>query len=293
MMEHITSISEGVEPDKMYIEVGELKNETIETIIAKTKEMYSEFGSKREIVSSACGSLLATEIIKLNLDALENPEKIKKLPKDISKIEDEIRKIHILTGYAWEPIKVGFFAEAAVAVALKVRGFKVFMPDHEDDTKGKIDLLAYDPDEKKIIPIQVKSSSYLKGVVLSQINDDNNTIFQKIGCNWDNQEKSYDSKIIDHSYNKLNDLTSKLKGSLKNMLEYLSPLLKSDNVKTFPILIAIPGGEYCEEPMFDMRTALPKGAEQPFTKGSLPDIIYEKLEKIIYSTVEGEKGEKC
>jgi len=290
MIEFIESIAEENHPPytevkeihkKIHVETSERIEEEI--LASYTVERYKHHGTSKETLSMVCGSYLTSALINLNLDALDNPKKDEKLHEDVARVENIIRGIHSHSGYPWEEIRNGFFAEAAVAVALKIRGFEIYMPDFTDDTKGKIDLIVYDPGEKIIIPIQVKSSTYLKGVVLDEIREDNKkTILHHVSDNWDHKTQSLDSQKISYAQQKLESLNDSLVLCFDKMIEYLEPAMKYEDYRFHPILIAIPGGDNCEESMFNTRTGAPVGVSNPFDKDSLSDIIYEKLEKIIY-----------
>ena len=247
-----------------------------------TTERYRHHGSSEETLSMVCGSYLTAALINLNLDALDDPKKNKELDKNIDRVEKTIKDIHSASGYSWEEIRNGFFAEASVAIALKIRGFEVYIPDFADDTKGKIDLIVYDPDEKIMVPIQVKTSTNLKGVVLDEIKKGNKeTILQHVSDNWDGKIQSLDSQKISYAQEKLNLLNDSIVLCIDKMLKYLEPAMES-SYRIHPILIAIPGGQNCENSMFYNSTGAPVGVNKPFDKNSLSDIIYEKLERIIY-----------
>ncbi len=296
-MEFIESISRGENPSDFYKEVKEIqtgttKDEIIKGIIEgaeQTKEKYKYHGTSEETLSMACGSYLTSAIINLNLNALEDPKKDEKLHNDVANVVKIIKEIHSHSNCSWEEIKNGFFAEASVAVSLKIMGFEIYLPDPIDDTRGKTDLIAYDRKEKIILPIQVKSSSNLKGVVLDEITESNQkTILQHIVSNWDDKTQSMDSEKIGHAGEKLESLKTSLTESFGKMLEYLKPILSSKEYKVCPILIAIPGGDSCENSMFNTLTGAPIGKRQPYDeKNSLSGIIYGKLERIIYP--EGEE----
>lgn len=298
MIEFIESITqEGLPPSKYYTEVDKIKtgitkenirNEIIDKA-KQIKEKYEYHGTSEDVLSMACGSYLTSTLINLNLDALKDPKKDEKLHKDVANVVEVIKEIHSYSNSSWEEIKNGFFAEASVAVALKMMGFEIYIPDHVDDTRGKIDLIAYDRKEKIILPIQIKSSSNLTGVVLDEIKESNqNTILQHIASKWDDKIQSMNSEKITYAKDKLESLKTSLAESFKEMLEYLEPALLSKECKVCPILIAIPGGDSCENSMFNTLTGAPKGRRQPYDeKNSLSGIIYGKLERIIYP--EGEE----
>ncbi len=295
-MEFIESIAKGMPPSECYtevqkIQIGTTKEEIGGEIIEKakqTKERYKYHGTSEEILSMACGSYLTSALINLNLDALDDPKKDEKLHKNVAEVVRIIKKIHNHSNNPWEEIKNGFFAEAAVAIALKVRNFEVYVTDFTDDTEGKIDLIVHDPKEKSIVPIQIKASTYLKDVVLEKIGYNNqDKILLHIANNWDHKMQSYDSEKIAYAEEKLDSLNNSLISGFDKMLKYLELAMKSDGYNVYPVLIAIPGGDNCDNPMYNALTGAPNYVKDPFNKASLSDIIYEKLEKIIYP--EGEE----
>jgi hypothetical protein len=139
-------------------------------------------------------------------------------------------------------------------MALKQGGFEVFMPDKDDDTKGEIDLLVFDR-ENTLFPIQVKSSSLLKDIVMEDLlRTSVDNVMEKVERVWDDRLESSDSSIIDSSTLRLQNLLSASTEACQKLLGYLSQVINKENdINVIPIYVAIPGGE-SENAMYNCRT---------------------------------------
>ena len=285
MIDSLASIAEGKERiSEIYPEVGDIESEnpksiTLEKITQNTLEWYEGHESKSWIISSGCGAFLADQIIALNLEELKNPsdDEDEPLADKVKKVEIAIRNAHKETGYKWEDIKNGFYAEAAMAIALKQIGFQVYIPDPIDDQKGKIDLYITDDQEKEnpfIGALQLKNSVNMRGVLIENAHNIN-SVASKIKDNWDFRENNYEIAT-----ERLNHLVNSLDKSVEQMLDYL-PLNHGSRVKIIPIVAIISGGEGSSHSMYNVRTGSPRG--EPFEKGGMASKVYDEIYKIIYS----------
>ncbi|MBW6441500.1 hypothetical protein K0B04_01145 [Patescibacteria group bacterium] len=284
MIESLTSIAQGEIPiSEIYSEINTLKSVdpseiTLKKISEKVTGFYEYNKSKAYVRSSGCGSFLAAQIIALNLEEENNPsDEDIPLADKVKKVESAIRHAHKATGYKWEDIKNGFYAEAAMALTLNNLGFQVNIPDPVDDPEGKIDLLVTDPEEKEnpfLITLQVKNSVNLKeGVIIENANN-LGALIHRIEDNWDysgNYEAASD---------RLEHLINSLDISTEQMLQYL-PSSDNFHMKIIPIIAIISGGEGSKNSMYNVRTGSPMGGT--FEEGSMATKVYEELSKIIYT----------
>ncbi|MFC1700303.1 hypothetical protein ACFLZ4_01505 [Patescibacteria group bacterium] len=286
MLETISEIAEDAPPES-YFEISSLKEERVNSeeeihraILRRAIETKERVGTSDAILYTACNSLTVETLIRFNLEALKSENKKEEFYEKSKRFTNVIRAYNEGIGNRWEDIKNGLYAEVAVAVSLKQLGFDVYLPDFEDDTRGKIDLWIKDPNESEnpyIVPIQIKSSANIRAVVAGRIDDEKNlSILKNIEENWDYGRPHPNNT----SAERLKKLQDKLARTSYSMLEYLTSLKKETDKKILPIAIVVPGGEGAENAMFSTHTASPSG--NTFEQGSLASEIYEKLEKIIY-----------
>ncbi|MBU1132661.1 MAG: hypothetical protein ABIA11_01145 [Patescibacteria group bacterium] len=285
MLDTIESLIEEDSP-KSYPEVSEPMQESIDTeediktaILRKALETREKSGASKLALYTACNSLTVDSLVHLNLEALKSEEAAEKLTEEVNRFTRVVKVYNEGMGNRWEDIKNGLFAEAAVAISLKQLGFEVYLPDFEDDTVGNIDLVVKDPNETQVpyvLPIQVKSSSNIKSVVVGRIDNKDFTILEDIESKWDFGKPHQNN----NSAERLEKLQKKLAHTSYSMLEYLASLKNKTTKRIIPIAVIVPGGEGSENPMFSMRTATPVG--KTFEEGSFASEIYDQLEKIIY-----------
>ncbi len=273
------------------IRAPEEKGEILEKNIQRTLENYERAGVKKWELSMGCGKVLFSNLLPLHFEfdtlkdkkvkSQEDEEKIKSIQNKIGTVTYAVEKYYKKKiGNDWEQVFSGFAAEVACAMALKQGGFEVFIPDKDDDTKGKIDLLVFDK-ENTLFSIQVKSSSLLKNIViedLSRTSVDN--VMGKVERVWDDRLESGDSAIIDSSATKLKEFVNTSYESCQILLEYLSPVVNKKNViNVIPIYVAIPGGG-SERAMYNYRTGYVRREGQSSTS-LLSDKLCDKLFSIL------------
>jgi hypothetical protein len=248
----------------------EEENEILRENVIQTLESYLDLGMKNWELSMACSRLVFYNLLDLNLkrDEIEyknirgvenqgDEEEIKRINRKASTIISTVGKFHDnnLRGYAsWEQILRGTTAEVAVAMAYKQGGFDVFLTNEQDDVEGGVDLLVFA--ENVLFTIQIKSSSFLKNIVVEDITpavnneliieevtkiiknpkrerksltqlEINNLItwslMEKVKEAWDDKSEDGDSELFELSRTRFEELSEDSAFSCEKLFDYLAP----------------------------------------------------------------------
>lgn len=275
-VESISSIVSGEKPiDSLYQELEELKipeeEQEVKESVERMLEDYKESNTDSWRLSMGCGKILFSQAVPILLEEDIIRKKMMDGDKEAkARYSNLDKQLHLIANTVeiffrknvkpdkgdWEAVLSGFTAEVACAVSLKQGGFDVYIPSKEDDEEGKIDLLVYNNSDNILIPLQIKSSSLLRDIIVEQVSreKDIEKVIKRIEQKWDKKLESYNANIIDLSAEKLIDMKKNTTNSSEGLLKYLKPIIAKDNgVGIIPVVVAIPGGE-SENAMYNCRT---------------------------------------
>ena len=200
----IISAEESIE--NLYQKIEELKTpegeQELKESVERMLEDYKESNIEPWRLSMGCGKILFSQAVPILLEEDIIRKKVMEGDKEAKDRYSNLDKqLHLIANTVeiffrknvkpdkgdWETVLSGFTAEVACAVSLKQGGFDVYIPSEEDDEEGKIDLLVYNNSDNILIPLQIKSSSLLRDIIVEQVSreKDIEKVIKRIEQKWD------------------------------------------------------------------------------------------------------------